>query len=89
MSATVRKGSNPAPIMALPLGRALERVQVVEIIPNARKSYHFRCLEESDEKHFSWQAQHIVDLKVEKGDFAAQAQGFVKVTRLRRSYIGT
>ena len=29
----------------------------------------------------------MVDLKVEKCDFAAQAQGFFKVTRLRR-YIG-
>ena len=64
------------------------RVEVVKIIPNARKSYNFGCLEESDESHFSWQAQHIVDLKVEKGDFAAQAQGFVKVTRLRLTYIG-
>ena len=64
------------------------RAEVVKIIPNARKSYNFACLEESDESHFSWQAQHIVDVKVEKGDFAAQAQGFVKVTRLRRSYIG-
>ena len=54
---------------------------------NARKSYSFACLEESDESHFSRQAQHIVDLKIEKGDFAAQAQGFVKVRRLRRSYI--
>ena len=61
---------------------------MVKIIPNPRESYNFGCLEESDESHFSWQAQHIVDLKVEKGDFAAQAQGFVKVTRLRRSYIG-
>ena len=61
---------------------------MVKIISNARKSYNFECLEESDESHFAWQAQHIVDLKVEKGDFAAQAQGFVKVTRLRRSYIG-
>ena len=64
------------------------RVEVVKIIPNARKSYNFGCFEESDESHFSWQAQHIVDLKVEKGDFTAQAQGFVKVTRLRRTYIG-
>ena len=65
---------------------------MVKIIPNARKSYNFGCnfgcLEESDESHFSWQAQHIVDLKVENSDFAAQGQGFVKVTRLRRSYIG-
>ena len=38
---------------------------MVKIIPNARKSYNFACLEESDESHFSWQAQHIVDLKVE------------------------
>ena len=60
---------------------------MVKIIPNARKSYNFGCLEESDESHFSWQAQHIVDLKVEKADFTAQAQGFVKVTRLRRSSI--
>ena len=30
----------------------------------------------------------MVDLKVEKAHFAAQAQGFVKVTRLRRSSIG-
>ena len=60
----------------------------VRIISNARKSYNFACLEESDETHFSWQAQHIVDLKIEKGDFAAQPQGFVKVRRLRRSYIG-
>ena len=59
------------------------RVEMVEIIPNARKSYKLGCLEESDESHFSWQAQHIVDLKVEKGDFAAQAPGFVKVTQLR------
>ena len=64
------------------------RVEVVKIIRNARKSYNFACLEESDQSHFSWQAQHIVDLKIEKGDFAAQAQGFVKVRRLRRSYIG-
>ena len=64
------------------------RAEVVKIIPNARKSYNFACLEESDETHFSWQAPHIVDLKIEKGDFAAQAQGFVKVRRLRRSYIG-
>ena len=64
------------------------RVEVVKIIPNARKNYNFACLEESDKSHFSWQAQHIVVLKVEKGDFAAQAQGFVKVTRLRRTYIG-
>ena len=35
-----------------------------------------------------WQAQHIVDLKAENSDFTAQAQGFVKVRRLRRSYIG-
>ena len=68
--------------------RMCVRVAVVKIIRNARKSYNFACLEESDKSHFSWQAQHIVDLKVEKGDFAAQAQGFVKVTRLRRSYIG-
>ena len=63
---------------------------MVKIIPNARKSYSFAWLEESDESHFSWQAQHIVDLKIEKGDFAAQAQaqGFVKVRGLRRSYIG-
>ena len=63
---------------------------MAKIIPNARKSYSFACLEESDESHFSWQAQHIVDLKIEKGDFAAQAQGFVKVKvrRLRRRYIG-
>ena len=58
---------------------------MVKIIPNAKKSYSFGCLEESDKSHFSWPAQHIVDLKVEKRDFAAQAQGFVKVTR---SYIG-
>ena len=64
------------------------QVSIVKIIPNAGKSYNSGCFKESDEKHFSWQAQHIVDLKVEKGDFAAQAQGFVKVTRLRRSYIG-
>ena len=38
-------------------------------------------------RSFSWQAQHIVDLKVETGDFAAQAQGFVKVTRLRQSRV--
>ena len=62
-------------------------VERVQIIPNARESHNFLCLEESDEKPFSRQAQHIVDLKVEKGDFAAQ-QGFVKVTGLRRSYIG-
>ena len=68
--------------------RMCVRVEVVKIIPNARKTYNFGCLEESDESHFSWQAQHIVDLKVEKGDFAAQAQGFVKVRRLRRSSIG-
>ena len=68
--------------------RMFMRVEVVKIIPNARKSYNFGCLEESDKSHFSWQAQHIVDLKVEKGDFAAQAQGFVKVTRLRLTYIG-
>ena len=68
--------------------RKCVRVEVVKIIPNARKSYNFGCLGESDESHFSWQAQHIVDLKVEKGDFAAQAQGFVNVTRLRLSYIG-
>ena len=61
-------------------------VEAVEIIPNARKSNNFGCLEESDEKHFSWQAQRIVDLKIEKGDFAAQAQGFVQVRCLRRSY---
>ena len=61
---------------------------MVKIIPNARKSCNFGCLVKSDESHFSWQAQHIVDLKVEKGDFAAQAQGFVKVRRLRRSHIG-
>ena len=67
--------------------RMCVRVEMVKIIPNARKSYNFGCLEESDENHFSWQAQCILDLKVEKGDFAAQAQGFVKVTRLRRSYI--
>ena len=60
---------------------------MVKIIPNTRKTYNFGCLEESDESHFSWQAQHIVDLKVETGDLAAQAQGFVKVRRLRRSYI--
>ena len=65
------------------------RVEVVKIIPNARQSYNFGCLEESEESHFLWQAQHIVDLKVEKGDFAAQAQGFMKLTRLRRSHIGT
>ena len=64
------------------------RVEGVKIIPNARKSYNFGCLEESDESHFPWQAQRIVDLKVEKGDFAAQAQGFMKVRRLRRSDIG-
>ena len=64
------------------------RVEVVKIIANARQSYNFGCLEESDESHFARQAQHIVDLKVEKGDFAAQAQGFVKVRRLRRTYIG-
>ena len=63
--------------------RKCVRVEVVKIIPNARKSYNFGCLVESEESHFSWQAQHIVDLKVEKGDFAAQAQGFVKVTGLR------
>ena len=63
-------------------------MEVVKIIPNARKSYNFGCVEESDESHFSWQAQHVVDLKVEKCDFAAQAQGFVKVTRLRRSDFG-
>ena len=40
------------------------------------------------ESIFPWQAQNFVDLKVEKGDFAAQAQGFVKMTRLRRSDIG-
>ena len=62
-------------------------IELVKIIPNARTSYNFGCLEESDGSHFSWQAQHIVDLKVEKCDFAAQAQGFVKVTRLRRSRI--
>ena len=61
------------------------RAEVVKIMSNARKSYNFACLEESDETHFSWQAQHIVDLKI---DFAAQAQGFMKVRRLRRSYIG-
>ena len=61
---------------------------MVKIIPNARKTYNFGCLEESDDKRFSGQAEHIVDLKVEKGDFAAQAQGFVKeVTRLCRSDI--
>ena len=43
------------------------RAEVVKIISNARKSYNFACLEESDETHFSWQAQHIVDLKIEKG----------------------
>ena len=65
------------------------RAQRVKIIPNARKSCNFECLAESDEKHFAWQALHIVDLKVEKVmHVAAQAQGFVKVTRLRRSYIG-
>ena len=65
------------------------RAEVVKIIPNAiRKSYNFACLEESDESHFLWQAQHIVDVKVEKGDFAAQVQGFVKVRRLHRSHIG-
>ena len=68
--------------------RKCVRVEVAKIIPNARKSYNFGCLEESEESHFSWQAQHIVDLNVEKGDFAAQAQGFVKVTGLRRTYIG-
>ena len=67
--------------------RKCVRVEVVKIIPNARKSYNSGCLEENDENHFSWQAQHIVDLKVKKADFAAQAQGFVKVTRLRRSSI--
>ena len=56
------------------------RVEIVKIIPNARTSYNFGCLEESDEKHFSWQAQRIVDLKVGKDNFAVQAQGFVKVT---------
>ena len=60
---------------------------MVKIIPNARKSYKFGCLDESDESHFSW-PQHIVDSKVENSDFAAQAQGFVKVTGLRRSNIG-
>ena len=30
----------------------------------------------------------MVDLKVEKADFAAQAQVFVRVTGLRRSSIG-
>ena len=40
------------------------RVEVVKIIPNARKSYNFVYLEENDESYFSWQAQHIVDLKV-------------------------
>ena len=68
--------------------RKRARAEVVKIIPNARKSCNFGCLVESDESHFSWQAQHIVDLKVEKGDFAAQAQGFVKVRPLRRSHIG-
>ena len=68
--------------------RMCVKVEVVKTILNARKSYNFGCLEESDESHFSWQAQCILDLKVGKGDFAAQAQGFVKVTRLRRSYIG-
>ena len=29
-----------------------------------------------------------MDVKVEKSDFAAQAQGFVKVTRLCGNYIG-
>ena len=61
---------------------------MVKIIPNARKSYNFGCFEESEDNHFVWQAQHTVDLKVAKGDFAAQAQGFVKVTRLHRSDIG-
>ena len=53
-----------------------------------RVEVNFGCLQESDESHFSWQAQHIVDLKAENSDFTAQAQGFVKVRRLRRSYIG-
>ena len=60
---------------------------MVKIIPNARKSFNFGCLAESDESHLSWQVQHIVDLKVGKGDFASQAQGVVKVRHLRRSYI--
>ena len=60
---------------------------MVKIIPNARKSYNFGCLGESEVSHFSRQAQHTVDLKVARGDFAAQAQGFVKMKRLRRSYI--
>ena len=47
---------------------------MVKIIPNARKSDNFGCREESAESHFSWQAQHTVDLKVEKGDFAAQVR---------------
>ena len=64
------------------------RAEVVKVISNARKNYNFGCLEESEESPFSWQAQRIVDLKVVKGDFAAQAQGFMKVTGLRRTYIG-
>ena len=55
------------------------RVEVVKIIPNARKVTSLDVLGESEESHFSWQAQHIVDLTVEQGDFAAQAQGLVKI----------
>ena len=46
------------------------------------ENLQFGCLEERDEKHFSWQAQRIVDLKAEKNDFAAQCR-VLKVTCLR------
>ena len=49
------------------------RVEMAKIIPSARTSYNFGCFEESDEKHFSWQVLHIVDLKVEKGDCQFQS----------------
>ena len=52
------------------------RAEVVKIIPNARKSYSFACLEESDESHFSWQAQHIVDLKIETGAGFRESETF-------------
>ena len=47
-------------------------VEVVKIIPNARKGYDFSWWKEHDERHFSWQAQEFVDLKVVKRDFTAQ-----------------
>ena len=47
--------------------------EVIKIILNTRKNYNFAYLKEKDESYFSWQVSRIVNLKIEKGDFAAQA----------------